>query len=91
MIEQARQFTFGFYDVNSDAAVDFNDLFTLLREIGSEQALINAAYRDINDLQNWLKQSQDQIRLNDPVISHTPEGSKVKNLETYLNSQHQLA
>ena len=36
MIEQARQFTFGFYDVNSDAAVDFNDLFTLLREIGSE-------------------------------------------------------
>lgn len=59
MIEQARQFTFGFYDVNSDSAVDFNDLFTLLREIGSEQALINAAYRDINDLQNWLKQCQD--------------------------------
>ena len=57
MIEQARQFSFSFYDVNSDSAVDFNDLFTFLREISSEQALINAAYRDINDLQVWLKLS----------------------------------
>lgn len=92
MIENAQQFSFQVYDMNSDNYIDQTDLFSFMKDQSNENVLVQACYRDLNDIQYWIHNRQNQILRSDPVVEHNTDKKgavRIKDIERYLGDIEQ--